>query len=172
MSKFTLTSCLLYIFVFLTACSNDDSSDFNAISVIGTWELTTWTIQTPINLNNDAIFSTNLLDEAPCDNNEILIFDVDGTVSSNMTYNPQVTISLLSNALDDYVFIVSCDMQGSIGTAGSYTQNNNLVNLFNTTAVIDGNQLTLIYEDAIDIYNEDFTEISFSKDLTLVYTKI
>jgi hypothetical protein len=140
-------------------------------SVVGSWQLTTWSVFIPIDLNNDAITNNNLLNEATCDNNETLIFESNGTVSSNSTYNPQVYISLVNGTTDNYSFDVDCDTEGAIGLAGTYTQNNNSITLFNTTAVINGNQLTVVYENAIDIYNEGFTEIMDTKDLTLVYTK-
>lgn len=167
MKKFTLTLCLLIECVLSVACSNDETTDS---SIVGTWQLTTWTINIPMDLNNDSITSTNLLDEATCDNNETLVFESNGTVSSNSTYNPQVNISLLEST-DDYLWDVVCDTEGTIGLAGSYTQNNNSITLFNTTAVVSDNQLTIVYENAIDIYNEDFTQVVTKKDLTLVYTK-
>lgn len=168
MKRFTLTLCLIVFIAFLFSCSEDDANDD---SVVGTWELTTWTIEIPIDLNSDTLTSTNLLDEAICDNNERLIFDANGTVSSNATYNPQITVSLIDGTTDVYIFNVVCDMEGIIGTAGEYSQNNNSVTLFDKTAVITGNQLTIVYEDAIDIYNEELTEVMITKNLTLVYTK-
>ena len=173
MSKFFSVLSLVFVFIVSTSCfkDQDDLSNINDFSVLGTWELTTWTLQIPIDLNDDAISSINLLDEALCDNNETLTFDTNGTVSSDMSYNPQVTISLTNGTTNNYVFGVLCDTDGSIGTFGTYTQNNNIITLFETTATINGNQLTIVYEDAIDIYNEDLTEVVETKDLTLVYTK-
>lgn len=173
MSKFLSILSLAFVFSMFTSCfkDGDDLNKFNDFSVVGTWELTMWTIQESIDLNDDTISSMNLLDEASCDNNETLKFDDNGTVSSNMTYNPQVTISLRDGSTDDYIFNVVCDMDGTIGTASEYTQNSNSVTLFNTSAVLNGNQLTVVYEDAIDIYNEALTEVVATKDLTLVYTK-
>lgn len=171
MRKFTLIVCLIVLFASLASCSEDDSIDSNDNSIVGTWELTTWTIQIPIDLNNDANSSTNLLDEAECANNETLKFDANGIVSSNMSYNPEVRISLLEGTTNSFVFDVVCDIEGVIGIAGDYTYNNNSVTLFDHTAIVNEDQLTIVYEDAIDIYNEDFTEVVMTKDLTLVYTK-
>ncbi|MEZ4793000.1 MAG: hypothetical protein R2783_05945 [Gelidibacter sp.] len=165
--KNVISILFILIFGFLSlSCSKDGGDD---PSVVGEWELATWTINVPIDLNDDGITSTNLLDEATCDNSERLIFDVNGTVSSNATYNPHVTISLVDGTTDGYVFNVDCDTEGSIGIAGTYTQNGNLVTLFDSTASIDGNLLTIVYEDAIDIYDEDLSTVLTTKDLTLVY---
>ncbi len=169
MTKFISILYFIFVFAFLSSCSKDDINSDS--SVVGSWQLTTWSVFIPIDLNNDAIASNNLLNEATCNNNETLIFESNGTVSSNSTYNPQVNISLVNGTTDNYSFDVDCDTEGTIGIAGIYTQNNNSITLFNTTAVISGNQLTVVYENAIDIYNEGFTEIVDTKDLTMVYTK-
>jgi hypothetical protein len=173
MSKFFSIISFILVFAFSTSCfkDQDDLNALNNFSVVGTWELTNWTLQIPIDLNDDAISSINLLDEALCNNNETLTFDTDGIVASNMSYNPQVTISLTNGTTDNYIFDVECDMDGSIGAFGSYTQNNDFITLFETTATLNGNQLTVVYEDAIDIFNEDLNEVVETKDLTLVYTK-
>lgn len=154
--------------MFLASCSKDDS---NEVTVIGTWELTTWTVNIPVDLNNDTVKSTNLLDESVCENNELLIFETNGTVLSNNTFNPSVVISQLNSNRDVYLFDVQCDLDGSIGLAGTFSQNENNIMLFNTTAVIVGNQLTVTFQDAVDIYNEDLTEILSSKDLILIYAR-
>ncbi len=168
MRKFNSILCIIIALSFLVSCSKDDPKDD---SIVGTWQLTTWTIQVPIDLNNDNVANENLLVEAMCENNETLVFEANGTVSSLATYNPDVTVSLLDETNEVYAFTVICDTEGVIGISGSYSQNNNSVSLFNTTATINGNQLTVVYEDAIDIYNEQLTEVLATRDLTLVYTK-
>jgi hypothetical protein len=168
MRKFTFILFTFTILTIATACSKDDS---NVPSIVGTWELTTWSINVPIDLNNDLITSTDLLDEAICANEETLVFEANGTVSSNATYNPQVMVSLLDGTTEEYLFNVECDTEGSIGIAGSFTQNDQSVTLFNTMATLSGNQLIVVYENAIDVYNQNLTEVIDMKDLILIYTK-
>ncbi len=173
MSKFFSILSLVFVFIVSTSCfkDQDDLNNLNNFSVLGSWELSTWTLQIPIDLNDDGISSINLLDEALCDNNETLKFETNGTVSSNMSYNPQVLIKIINGTMEDYIFEVVCDMDGSVSSVGTYTQNNELISLFGTIATINGNQLTIVYENSIYIYNEDLTEILDTKDLNLVYTK-
>ncbi|MGJ8593457.1 MAG: hypothetical protein ACSHXF_12975 [Aquaticitalea sp.] len=154
----------LIAFTFLTSCSTDES-------VVGTWKLTTWSVQIPMDLNDDATSSVNLLDEAICNNNEMLKFEANGSVSTNMTYNPKVTVSISDETKSVYTVSVECDKEGSIGAAGDFTQNKNLVSLFDQTALIDDDQLTIVYKDAIDVHNEDLTVVVAKKDLTLIYTR-
>lgn len=168
MTRFNSIFFFLMLSIFLASCSKEDS---NVESVVGTWELTTWTVNIPIDLNNDTVTSTNLLDESVCENNELLIFETNGTVFSNNTFNPSVIVSQLNATPDAYVFDVQCDLDGSIGLAETFSQNENNIMLFNTTAVIVGNQLTVTFQDAVDIYNEDRTEILSSKDLILIYAR-
>ena len=159
---------LILTAVFGSSCAKNESEK---VSIVGIWQLTTWTIQVPIDINGDMVKSTNLIDEAVCANNETLVFDDSGTVSSNMTYNPKVTVYVLNGSMDDYIFDIACDTEGTIGLSGSYSQNGSNISLFNTNAVISGNQLTITYANAIDIYNEDLTEVLETKDLTLIYIK-
>ncbi len=169
MKNNSLLVILFLVFIFYNSCSNDEDS--NQTSLVGTWELTTWTIGIPIDLNNDSVASSNLLDEAGCANNETVVFEIDGTVSFISTYNPTVNISLIGETSETYLFDVQCDLDGTIGLAAPYDQNGDTVTFLNNTANINGNQLTIVYQDAIDIYNEDFTQILTRKDLTLIYSK-
>ncbi|MEJ2112847.1 MAG: hypothetical protein P8X62_03775 [Flavobacteriaceae bacterium] len=158
---------ILIAILFLTSCTAEDIDD--NINVIGAWKLTTWTIDVPVDLNNDTIFSMNLLDEVSCDNNEILIFDTKGIVSSNHTFNPNIDIALISN--EKYIFNVECGV-GTIGFATSYAQiDYNTVQFNSIESTINGNKLSTVYKNAIKIYNEDFSEVVEIKDLTLIYTK-
>lgn len=158
---------VLFAILFLVSCTTEDIDDNN--NVVGTWKLTTWTIDIPVDLNNDNSFSTNILDEINCDNNETLVFDTKSIVSSNDSFNPTIDIALMSD--EKYVFNVECT-SGSIGFATSYTQiNNNTVNFNNVEAVIIRNKLSWVYENAIKIYNQDYTEVVETKDLILIYTK-
>lgn len=157
------------VFIICNSCSNDDDS--NQTSLVGTWELTTWTIGVPIDLNDDSVASSNLLDEADCTNNDTVVFKTDGTVSFNSTYNPTVNISLIDETSETYLFDIQCDLDGTIGLVATYEQNGDTVTFLNNTAIINGNELTIVYQNAIDIYNEDFTQILTKKDLTLIYSK-
>ncbi|MEZ4802471.1 MAG: hypothetical protein R2797_06830 [Gelidibacter sp.] len=160
---------LVVLVINFSSCSKDDENRIT--SIIGTWELTTWTIGIPMDLNDDGIFHDNLLVESNCANNETLFFESNGTFSSNLSYNPTVLIHMENNDNENYIFDVTCDTEGTIGLSGSYEQNGNEVLLIEKMAILSNNQLTVIYENAIDIYNEDDDEIVASRDLTLIYTK-
>ena len=54
------TSILL---VFLTSCSNEEIEDFDNTSLEGLWKLTALTLSTPLDVNNNGISNSNLLEE-------------------------------------------------------------------------------------------------------------
>ena len=162
----------LFIIVALVLVSSCSKDDVNEHAVVGKWKLTTWTVNIPFDLNHDTVSSTNLLDEIDCANNEILEFNAKDVVASDDTFNPKVDIALLNGTTDRYTVTTEC-AEGIIGFSKLYfIINDTEVMINNRTATINGNQLTIVYENAISIYNEDFTQVITTKDLTLIYTKL
>jgi len=151
------------------ACSNEPLDS----SVVGSWKLTEVNINLPngFDINNDGVRNTNLLDEIDCANKEVLTFEPNGVMQSNLTFNPDVDIFLLDEATQNYAFNVKCDLEGAIGYATSYIQEGEIIKYNNRSAFLVGNQLYMIFKSAIAIYNSDGSEIVDIEDLTLVYTK-
>lgn len=168
MKKIISILSLLFVVFFFSSCSNDDTLDTNN-TVVGEWKLTTWSIDVPINLNDDDIFSYNLLDEINCSNNETFVFENNGQVSNNDTFNAKIDIKKIEET-NRYDFSIECG-EGYVSYATTYTQNSNIVDFQDIESVISGNTLTRVFENAIEIYNEDFTEVIETKNLTLIYTK-
>ncbi len=171
MNKLLLNLCIAFVLVCFTSCSTDDMQDSNNSSITGVWKLTAWNIDGGFDINNDGTVSTNLLNEIDCSRNETLFFDNDGVVSLNTTFNPDINIALLNEATSEYSFNVACDTEGVISLATSYTVNDSMIMIGESEAQIDGNQIFLVFQDRIKIYNEDFTQVLETKDLTLVYNK-
>ncbi|TGV02704.1 hypothetical protein [Flavivirga rizhaonensis] len=163
---------LLFILCFallITSCSGEDNND---ASIVGRWKLTAWEVADGFDMNNDGIVNTNILNEIECISNETLIFETEGVVSSNKTFNPDIDIALQEGTTDKYVFKVRCDEEGVIGFATTYSLKNTDTVIFNDNeSAIVGNQLFRLIKESIKIYNKDFTEVVATKDLTLVYTK-
>lgn len=161
---------LLFIslsFILFLSISKEDVND----PLFGGWQLTTWTVGIPIDLNDTMQFTTNLLDQTSCEVNEVLSFDNNGIVTSEDTFSPQITVRLKDGASDEYLVEEVC-AEGVIGYATDYLQDaNGEVHFNNILGVVVNNQLTVIYKNAVKIYNEALTEVIESKDLTLVYTK-
>ncbi len=161
---------LLFIsvcFLVSLSCSNDDFTN----PVIGHWELVTWSVDIPFELDNDMISSSNYLDKTACNVNETLTFDKNGTVTSRDTFNPEITISLKEDTSDIYIVEEIC-AEGSIGFSTSYAQvNNQNIELNGAVGLVETKKLTLVYPNAIKIYNEALTDVIENKNLTLVYLR-
>ena len=154
----------------LTSCSNEP---FDGVSVLGNWKLTEVNIYLPggFDLNNDGVRSTNLLDEIDCANKEVLSFDQNGTMQSNLTFNPDVDIYMLDDAKQDYDVTVHCDIEGAIGYATSFTQEGGTIKFNNRTAIQDGNKIYMVFKSAIGLYNSDGSKMLSLEDLNMVYTR-
>ncbi|MBJ7881806.1 hypothetical protein [Gelidibacter salicanalis] len=162
--------CLLCFSICIFVCSACSTDDINN-PILGSWKLTSWSIAIPFDLNSDAKFNTNLLDETNCEVNEVLSFDTHSLVASKNTFNPELTVSLKDGTSDKYIIKESC-AEGAIGFATEYTQINAQSVSFNGAAgSVTVSTLTMVYKDAIKVYNEALTEVLETKDLTLVYEK-
>ena len=171
MNKLLLNLCAAFVLVCFTSCSADDMQDSNNSSITGVWKLTAWNIEGGFDINNDGTVSLNLLNEIECSRNETLFFDNNGIVSLNTTFNPDIGIALLNETTNELSFDIACDTEGVISLATEYTVKDSVITIGESEAMIEGNQIYLVFEGRIKIYNEDFTEVLEAKDLTLVYDK-
>ena len=159
---------LCFSSLLLTSCYKDSDDE---MTVEGVWELTAYNVVDGFDINNDGIASVNLLNELSCSNNETLVFNSKGIVTSNQTFNPNIEISLANGTSNNFIFNVKCDAEGTIGYATNFTVNGNMVLINDSVSTLNGNKLSRIFVDAIKIYNQDFTQMVATKDVTLVYTK-
>ena len=163
---------LLFILSFatllFTSCSTDNDDNE---SVVGEWRLTSYNIASEFDINSDGVFSTNILDEIECANNETLIFESNGVMSSNATFNPTIDIILLDEITNEYTFNVVCDSEGIISFASEYSQNGEIISYSNKEASIQGNQLYVVFESAIKVLSKDLLQVVSTEDLILTYTK-
>ena len=154
--------------IFICSCSTDE--DDIVSSVVGEWELTEWNANISLDLNNDTIFNTNLLEEIDCINNEILTFEDNGVVASSNTFNSKIEFYLIES-MQEYNVNIDCAMEGSIGFASTYIETANTIEFNGSVSELRGNQIIRTFEDEIEVYNETHTEIIATRDLILVYTK-
>ena len=171
MKKFVLT-LLFAILVFLTSCSIEPVEELSFEFFEGTYHLTEYSFDVPADLNNDTNYSSNLLEEIDCENNETLVFDKQGLVYSNFTFNPLIEVALVNTSLSEFDVDVICDTEGLIGTASSYSKSGNIIKIDDRIATISGNNITMIFKKALNVYNQDKSLVIGTKDLKLVYTKM
>lgn len=152
----------------LVSCTNNTD---DIISVEGVWELTEYNVANGFDINNDGVANTNLLEEIECLNQETLIFESNGVVKSNTTFNPSIDIALVNEATNEYTFDVKCDLEGVIGFASNYAQNGNTVSYNNINSNLIDKQLHIVFKDAIKIFNSNYSEVIKTEDLILVYSR-
>ena len=167
MKKIIFVLTVITLVLTSTSCFTD--ADDKTIN--GVWALTEWNIEDGFDINNDGIINTNILNEIDCVNNETLVFESTGVVSSNFTFNPTIEIALVNGTSNNYIFNVVCDEEGFISFATTFTINGNVILINGSEGTLEGNKLSRVFVDAIKVYNEDFTEVIATKNLTLVYSK-
>ena len=162
-----IISALVLVALALVGCSSDADDD----AINGVWVLTEWNITNGFDINNDGVVNINILNEIACVNNETLVFDTNGVVTSNNTFNPSINIALANGTSNNYLFNVECDQEGVVSFASNFTTNGNVVLINDAVATLNRNKLSRVFINAIKIYNENFTQVFATRDLTLVYTK-
>nr|WP_321234281.1 hypothetical protein [uncultured Psychroserpens sp.] len=171
----------------ILACGDDDGSlqlavnalgdctDENqqATDIEGTWLLTAWLGENPIDLNNDGVESANFLDEMDCYTNETIVFSNDGTVIVMSTSYAEFDVSIEVGTTNSYDYIVNCidEIENNDAT---WTQSGNTVSITDADGTsewtLNGNQLSIVVPSGFFAISEDAT-ITVTEDLTFVYTK-
>lgn len=164
---------LIALAAFAMACSDDDNNSATNVnaSIDGTWKLTAFTLDEPVDLNSDNASSTNMMAETSCYGNSTITF-VSGT---NATINLQtLDITLMSNAIETSLVV---DCVDAVPLVSTYTVTQNSV-VFNAdteqeqTYVRNGNTLTIHLPGYIGIPYLTGEELNYNFiGATLVYTK-
>lgn len=160
---------LLFIGVCCLFCLSCSKTNDNPVA--GDWELVGWTVGIPFHVDGVTASHTNFLELTTCAVNEVLTFDHNGIVTSTDTFSPKISIYMKAEAGGIYLVEEVCaDGYISFSTSYNYDAQQNIE--FNeATGSFEGRQLTVIYPNAVEIYNEMRTEIIAHKNLTLTYLK-
>lgn len=140
----------------------------------GTWLLTAWLGESPIDLNNDGTESANFLDEIVCYTNETIVFNPDGTAIAMSTSYAEFEVFIETGTTDQYDYTIDC-IQENENTNATWTLVGNTVTIMDefgeeTDWTLTGNQLSIVIPDAFYAVSSDFT-IEVTEDLTFIYTK-
>ncbi len=151
-------------------CTNNNQQ---ATAVEGTWLLTAWLGEEPIDLNNDGTASDNFLDEMDCYENETIVFDIDGTAVSMSTSYASFIFDIEVGTTDQFTYTIECEFEEE-NTNMTWSQIGNSVTIDDGTNVSDfilnGNQLSVFIPEGFFAFSSDFTATT-TQDLTFVYTK-
>ena len=155
--KISFKSSLFFLLILmnLISCSSDDGGGGGqeGIEFAGTWVLTQITLSAPVDTNNDGTTSTNLLEEADC-LRDTLVLD------ESFQWSSTEVVANLITQITGNLFNVSCsderNQNGNWGVSGS---NLFLIGSVNRTFLINGDQL-------IENMGQDLPGIR-----TMVYTR-
>ncbi|MAP81845.1 MAG: hypothetical protein CL526_12245 [Aequorivita sp.] len=166
---------LLVLAITLTACSSDDDGGSNTTSIEGTWKMTAFNTETAHDLNNDGTASTSVMDETNCYQNEIIVFNANGTGAATSNSYADIELTLVTGTTDEYEYTVTCVSETET-TPFTYTQNGNEITLsmagFSQTATLSGNTLTYVFEEGFFVEVDDNgNTVTVTEDITFVFTK-
>lgn len=151
-------------------CTVDQPDD-----ILGTWLLTAWNGEEPIDLNNDGTESINFLDEMDCYNNETIVFNADNTGLVMSTSYALFEIFIEVGTTDSFDFTIDCIAEVE-NTDITWTQAGNIVSITDSTNettdwTLAGNTLSITFPEGFSVTNPDDTTVTVTQDLTFVYTK-
>ncbi len=153
----------------LLSCSKDDIDNDNTLT--GSYKLTSWRVETPIDLDNDGVAS---LEFAPgCLNDSEL--NLSNNHSGSLLYTSFVSYNTY---LEDgtTVFATSCSMNTDLdNNTLSYTESETSIfielNGNTYSAVKNGNTLLMHIPNGFIATDVDTSETTFEQDVTYVFTK-
>ncbi|WP_460218728.1 hypothetical protein [Psychroserpens sp. MEBiC05023] len=151
----------------------DCDNNQQASGIEGTWLLTAWIGEEPIDLNNDGTENINFLEEMDCYNNETIVFSSNGTGLVMSTSYADISVELVIGTTDEYSFTIDC-IDEIENTDITWTQTDNTVSITDDFGTTDwtllGNQLSFTVPEGFTSVSEDAT-VTIIQDLTFVYTK-
>jgi len=174
-------SALLSFLILFTAftCENEPlEGEFvledNSSSVEGTWKLTAWIGEEPIDLNNDGLESSNFLDEIDCYNNETIVLNQDQTGVSMSTSYAEFEMEIEVGTTNSFDYTINC-INEIENTNFVWSKAGNIITItdedgFSSDFTLNGNEISILIPNGFFAANEDFT-VTITQDLTFIYTK-
>ena len=141
----------LLLLMNLSCSSSDDDAEENNVSYyVGTWEITEMEMSVAQDMNNDGVFSANLLDELDCFQPQVIILKEDNSLDSFST-----ELRLVS--LTETTVVYDCD--GFTTGSGTWSEVEGGIKIGLFTYPRIGDQLILNYGSDIP----GFVKIVYTK---------
>lgn len=155
----------------LASCNDDDDTVVNA-AVEGNWKLTGFTLDEPVDFNNDGTLSTNLITETGCYNASGLVFSGTGQAVVSLQ---SIEATITGDNSNPTINIECLPADVAIGT---YTITQNTVTLsggagdgdMDVVLTRSGNTLSVYFPEMQDVPVEGEAEVSVV-GATLTFTK-
>ena len=169
MKKVYLVLSICISITLLTSCTTEDIDDQS--SLIGVWKLTSWTINTAIDLDNDGIASTEFSPGCLIDSDLTFMDDSNGTIfySSSVSYSTRMEDG-------NMVFMTACTTDSErVPSLMSYTSSDSEI-IINKDGVefvlaLNGNTLSMLVPNDFIAKDNETSETTVSQDVTYIYTR-
>lgn len=163
---------LLSLLIFsATSCSVDKVSDEEFETIKGAWELTSWHIDNPVDLNNDGTATSDFSAGCFADSNIVFKSDGQGTIffSSKVSYNTAEENGAIT-------YMVSCARSTELKPSPiAYSVDKDIITIYDderaSIIVIEDNRLALTIEGGFITKDIDTFEITSQQDVTYYFTR-
>ena len=162
---------LIVVLSLLTACKGDDVEKETTIE--GTWKLTAWKSANAYDFNGDGQASTNLLNELNCYDNELIIFNANGSGIIKSNSYAEVTATLVTGSETSYTYTIDC-VETQDNSFFTWSRNGNTISLTENDETdsfnLDNNNFSFLVKDYRVANNQNHQPVVI-EDLIFVYTK-
>ncbi len=172
--KKILLVVLLAVTAFACGTDDDASSD---VSVSGTWNLTYFGGETPVDFNGDGTASANIITETGCYAGSNIVFMSEGTAIVNNTTYADIAVVVESGNETNASYDVTCESDPEAIPA-TWTKNGTTIAIQQNggttiSGTQDGDQITFTIQSGsvVEVINDDGTTATVIEDLSLVYEK-
>ncbi|MBO0320738.1 DUF5004 domain-containing protein [Muricauda sp. CAU 1633] len=160
---------ILFSLILITfSCSNDSEGDESEvdepITMVGTWQLTSYTFENSYDFNGDGTSSNDFIEETNCFTDVRIIFNEDGT-------GEQIATSLSFTIIDDEI-VMNCEPPTTVQKTWSLDGSELTVQSegLGFKAIVDGNSFSYTWN--ADALVQFFFGDEYSDNETYVYTKV
>ncbi|HPF10388.1 MAG TPA: lipocalin family protein [Flavobacteriaceae bacterium] len=156
-------------------CSKDDDNKSSGTTLEGTWKLTSFTVETAYDLNEDGTATNDVMAETNCYQNETIEFESNNSGTLVSRSYADISLDLVIGTTNDYEYTVTCVQQND-ETAFTWSKSGNSVTITVSgvpfTATLSGNTLTLVIPQGYTVEVEQGNGTAFvTEDITYVFTK-
>ena len=173
-------SVFVLVMAILVGCSSDDGDTSNE-EIVGTWQISSLTVESTNDYNGDGSANPNLQEETQCSGDDQLVFNADGTGFIVLdTENILLDVDQLPDFSYEYTFM--CSSTGANQISMTWTQEGNTITTVNFTGTrvytLAGNTLTAVVNPGLevpvieDIGNGTFGVDYVFEEATYTYTKL
>ncbi|WP_455169101.1 hypothetical protein [Aegicerativicinus sediminis] len=162
---------LTLLFTFATSCSVDKVSDEEFESIKGSWLLTSWHINNPVDLNNDGIATSDFSAGCFTDSNIVFNNEGRGTIffSSKVEYHTE-------EENGNITYMVTCATSTELKPSPiSYSVDKDIITIYDedriSQLVKENNRLALTIEGGFITRDINTFEITSKQDVTYYFTR-